>query len=149
MNRKVESFLERFYPLFMAIGVAFVNYVFVQSYPLSDFAKDLFNATLNLAGITVGFLAASMSILFSMEQKYMVQQLKQASIYKKLINYFIDAITWSFIVIIIDILGLTINFKISELWKYLFFVLWAFSVSASLASTYRVVSVFAKLLKSG
>lgn len=148
MNRKVESFWERFYPLCVAAGIALVNYVFVQNYPLTDFAKDLFNATLNLASITVGFLAASMSILFSIEKKYIVQQLKQANIYKKLINYFIDAITWSFMVVIIDILGLTINFKISESWKHLFFIFWIFSVATSIASAHRVISVFANLLKS-
>jgi|GEM_PF-5450374 len=145
--RRIESLWERFYPLLLALGIAFFNSLFVHRYPLSDFAKDLFNATLNLASITVGFLAASMSILFSIEQKYMVQQLKQSKLYNKLINYFLDAITWSFIVVVLDILGLTINFKTTDWWEYWFFIGWTLSVSTALASTYRTISVFARLLK--
>jgi hypothetical protein len=147
MNKKLQSLLERFYPLLLAIAVAIVNWIFVRNYPLPDFAKDLFNATLSLASITVGFLTAAISILSAMDQKFIVQQLKQANIYRKLINYFIDAINWSFIVMVLDIFGLTISFNTDEPWKQLFFVFWTFSVSIALTSTYRIVTVFAKLLK--
>ena len=148
ISRKLKSNLERYYPWIIAILVAAVNWCFARNYPLLDFTKDLLIATLNLSSITIGFLSTSLSILASIEQTYIVKQLKQAGVYNKLINYFRSAIAWSFVVVILDIFGLTINFKMSEWWKEMFFVFWAFSVALALASTYRILSVFTKLLKS-
>ncbi|MEQ8467683.1 hypothetical protein [Coleofasciculus sp. E1-EBD-02] len=110
--------------------------------------KDLLSAVTNLSGIAIGFLAAAQSILFSLPRKYVIQQLKKAGMYSRLLNYFMTAIQWSFVLAVISAFGLLIDFTKSQSWHSLAFSVWLFILTTASLSYYRVIEVFTALLRA-
>jgi len=67
--------VERWYPLVSGVILTLCYFLFLRKYPLPNSIKDLFSAITNLSGITIGFLGTAQSILFSIDKKYVIQQL--------------------------------------------------------------------------
>lgn len=140
--------IERWYPVLLGLLIASCYYWFLQSHPLPNSLKELFGAATTLSGIAIGFLATAESILFSINHTYVVRQLKSTNTYKKLINYFMDAIQWSFVLAIFSFIGLFINFTNQQYWHSLAFSLWVFFLVTAGLSAYRVIDIFASVLRS-
>ncbi len=107
MNAKVE----RWFPLTIGLFTAACYILFLRDYSLPSSVRDLFSSAMQVSSITIGFLITAFSILVTIENKHIVQQLKKAGVYNKLINYFADAIKWSFILIAVSSIGLLIDFS--------------------------------------
>ncbi len=146
MRPKTKSIIERWFPLCIAVLIVGANVLFLKYSPSKESLKDLFNATFNLGGIILGFLTASKAILFSIDEKYTIKQLRSAGVYRKLINYFMDTIRWSFVLIVFDIVCLSISWDPPADWHKYVINVWIFIISTTLLSCYRVVSVFSKIL---
>lgn len=140
--------VERWYPLVSGVILTLCYFLFLRKYPLPNSIKDLFSAITNLSGITIGFLGTAQSILFSIDKKYVIQQLKVTGVYNKLINYFMTAIKWSFALGIISIFCLILNFETMDAWHCLLFFAWLFVLTTTALSCYRVIDVFAGILRS-
>lgn len=140
--------LERWYPLIFGFTCSIIYLIFFRRYPLPESLKDLLSAVTNLSGIAIGFLAAAQSILFSLPRKYVIQQLKKAGMYSRLLNYFMTAIQWSFVLAVISAFGLLIDFTKSQSWHSLAFSVWLFILTTASLSYYRVIEVFTALLRA-
>lgn len=139
---------ERWYPLISGLLVAVIYLIFCRNYQLPTSLKDLLSAVTNLSGIAIGFLAAAMSILFSLPRKYVIQQLKSTGKYKSLVNYFIAAIQWSFALAVLSAAGLLVDFSKYQHWHTTVFAVWLFLLVTSLFSYYRVIDVFVTILNA-
>jgi hypothetical protein len=148
MRSWLTKLVERWTPLFLASFLLVLNWSFFKIYPVQNF-KDLLNGALNLGSISIGFLTASQAVLLSIDEKYVVKQLKNAGVYKKLVQYFLNAIQSAFILVVISIfcLGIEIDFLQSQSFLgELLFNIWFFFCVETIASCYRVISVFSKIL---
>jgi uncharacterized membrane protein len=139
----MKSRIERWHPLLLSFIITAGYFCFFSKNSAPDSIKDLFSAMISLCGITIGFLATAQSILFSIDKKYVVQQLKNTGVYKKLINYFMEAIRWSFLLAIFSSVGLLMDLKTQQAWHPLAFGAWIFLVAAAGFSYYRVINIFA------
>lgn len=146
---RMEKYVERWYPLVISTITGILIYILSSKYriDIEKITSDLFPNTINLGGIVIGFLAAAKSILFSIENSYIVQQFKKANIYKKLINYFMDAINLGFILVIASIIGSLINFENPNKILYVYFSFWAALIVATGLSSYRVIRIFSDTIK--
>ncbi|MHC5731328.1 MAG: hypothetical protein ACYTXY_46015, partial [Nostoc sp.] len=72
------------------------SYFFTKNLSLSSL-NELFSATTTVSGIMIGFLATAMSVLLTIIKSYIMQQIINGQVYDKLINYFMDAIKWLFV----------------------------------------------------
>ena len=144
----MNKLTERWFPLVGAAIITTISFKFIECSEIHFFAKDLFSSLLNFEGILVGFLMASKSILIAIEGKSIIKWLKDGGVYNKLLQYFMDAINWSFIAIIFSIAGIITSFSIMGICQ--FFVLYGgiFVISASVLCCYRVIYLFTKILRS-
>jgi len=140
--------IERWFPLVIGslAAVVYLGVFYNRSLPSS--VKELFSSGMALSAITVGFLATAQSILFSIDKKYVIQQLKATKTYNTLINYFMSAINWSFLLAIFSAVSLIINFEKQESWHSLFFAAWLFMFVTVISSCYRIIDTFASILRS-
>lgn len=150
MNAKIE----RWYPLIVGILIAIIHHLVLRKYsfPLGSpgEVKDLFSAVVNLSAITIGFLSTAQSILLSMGNNRIIKQLKLqgGKKYIRLINFLMDAVSWSFFLAIISTIGLIANPKFQELWNSLYFSFWLFVLVTTALSYYRIIYLFSKILRS-
>lgn len=150
MNWRIRSQWEKWYPLFLG-AVAFAFYLSLDKHYNLSFPKslnDIFATTTTLSGIFVGFLITAKSILFSIDDRYIITKLKETNTYNKLIDYFMSAIQWSFCLAFISILGLFLDFSNPNFAHKLIFSLWIFCLVITGSSCYRVISVFSGILKA-
>ncbi len=142
MKRRIRRFRDNYLSLIAGlIGGSLYLWLFWE--------KNLPNSLDNLflGGITVstglaGFLIASMSIIFSLEEKYIIKQLKRANLYDKLIRCFVDAVRWNFASLTIGLVGLFVDFELYKLWHNWFFACWLLIFITALCASYRVKEVF-------
>ncbi len=144
----MSSKTEKWYPLVLGFIISWCYYWFSVGNHLPNSLKELFSAATTLSGIAIGFLATAKSILFSINQTHIVRQLKNTNKYKTLINYFMDAINWSFLLAILSLTGLFIDFANLQSWHSIAFSFWVFSLVTAGLSCYRVIDVFATILRS-
>jgi hypothetical protein len=144
----MNKLTERWFPLVGAAIITTTSSKFIEYSEINFFAKDLFSSLLNFEGILVGFLMASKSILIAIEGKSIIKWLKDGGVYNKLLQYFMDAINWSFIAIIFSIAGIITSFSIIGIWQFFVFYGGIFVISASVLCCYRVIYLFTKILRS-
>jgi len=146
----MKAKIERWYPLAIGTLAALTSFGLGLRYPLQlpPSMKDVLTATTTLSSIIVAFLAAVQAILFSINHEQVIRNLKQASVYKKLINYLMDAIHWSISLAIISSAGLILDFSIPQKWYSYAFFIWLFILTVALLSCYRIIRLFNKILRS-
>ncbi|WP_026736134.1 hypothetical protein [Fischerella sp. PCC 9605] len=144
----MQKNLERWYPLTLGLFSTVFYCLLFWGKPLPSSLKDVFSAATTLSGIAIGFLATAMSILFTISNTNVVKQIKNSNKYIRLINYFVDAINWSFLLAFLSFIGLFIEIKNFGSWQWLAFGIWLFALLTSGFSAYRVIRVFAAILRA-
>ncbi|WP_009633816.1 hypothetical protein [Synechocystis sp. PCC 7509] len=144
MDKKVE----RWFPLLIGVLTAAFYIYFLRNYFLPSSVKDLFSSTMQISSILIGFLITALSILVTIEDKKIIQQLKRMGLYNKLLNYFMDATKWSFCLVIASSIGLLINFDVQQSWHSSAFAAWLFVLTTTMSSCYRVIDIFADIIRS-
>lgn len=144
MSKKTE----KWYPLAIGIIIGLCCYLVLLGNSLPSSLKELFSAATTLSGIAIGFLGSAESILFSISETNVIKQLKNTNRYKILINYFMDAINWSFLLAVLSLIGLFIDFATFQPWHSIAFSFWALTLVTAGLSCYRVIDVFALILRS-
>ncbi|WP_100899093.1 hypothetical protein [Nostoc flagelliforme] len=140
--------LERWYPIIFGLALTVLYCSFFRSKPLPSSLKDIFGAATTLSSITIGFLGAAISILFAISSTNVVKQMKNANNYTVLINYLMDAFNWSFLLLSLSLLGLFVEIKTFGSWQWLAFGIWLFTLLTCGLSSYRVIRVFAAILRA-
>src|SRR5260370_35950443 len=85
---------ERSYPLIVGLlsGAAFAFLIYKLQISLSDSVKDLFSSAMNVSAIAPGFMGTIQSILLTGEKKRLIEYLKEAKKFNKLVDYLLVAI---------------------------------------------------------
>ncbi|HEY1659952.1 MAG TPA: hypothetical protein VGG14_16485 [Candidatus Sulfotelmatobacter sp.] len=146
----MKATFERNYPRVGSVVVA-AGYLLIHGnfdFISRDALTNLFTAMVSVAAIAVGFLATAQSILFSLESKRVTQFLKDAGSFKALVDYMMEAIHLSFALAAISAFALLIDPKAHRWWYPFGFAAWLFVLSYAGLGYYRVVSIFAAILRS-
>ncbi|MBC1277669.1 hypothetical protein GNF10_17320 [Nostoc sp. UCD121] len=144
----MQKNIEKWYPITFGLAFTILYCLFSLGKALPSSLKDIFSAATTLSSIAIGFLAAAMSILFAIGNTNVIKQMKNANKYIMLINYFMDAINWSFLLASLSFLGLFIEIKNFGSWEWLAFAIWLFTLLTCGLSCYRVIRVFAAILRA-
>jgi len=146
----MKAKVEKWYPLTAGILVSLIllTLEFRYSFQLPLTIKDVLTAMTSISSIIVAFLAAVQAILFTINQEQVIKNLKQAGVYKKLINYLMDAIHWSIFLAVISSAGLILDFSVPQKWYSYAFCAWGFILTTSILSCYRIIMLFNKILRS-
>jgi hypothetical protein len=142
--------MERWYPLLAGLAAAAVawalrTHVNIESQALSN----LMGSVLNLSSIAVGFLGASAAILLSIDQRRVIRDLKKMGSYNRLIDYLISAVRWSFGLAVFSAIGGLAYQKLDGVphARAGFFLVWFFLCVVSAVACYRIVYIFADVLR--
>ncbi|BAY29184.1 hypothetical protein NIES2107_10250 [Nostoc carneum NIES-2107] len=145
----MKAKLEKWYPLFFGTIFAILCSYFVAKNPSLNSLKELFAATTTLSGIVIGFLATAVSILLTIIKSYIMQQIINGQVYDKLINYFMNAIQWLFILTLLSSIGIFLDItQFNQPFRSLAFGIWALCFMTSGLSSYRVIHLFTSILRA-
>lgn len=138
---------EKYYPLAVSLIISFILVLLFLLWIISfskDFRiNDIINNTISIWSILVWLLTASLAIIMQIDwNNQNIKFLKEQNKYDLLLNYFMQAIYFSFFSIICSF---TLLFYSSISWLILFFLI--FNVSIIILSSYRCVSLIFKIIK--
>lgn len=145
----MTAFVERVYPLVTCFVAGVVYYTLAPEFPVkADAAPSLFSAIISVAAIGVGFLATANSIILSIDNRQIIKDLKDVGYYSRLIDYLLAAVAWSSLLAILSIVCFLADLKAPESWHRWMFTIWVGLMFGAGFACVRIVSVFAKILKS-
>ncbi|RAS75724.1 hypothetical protein [Priestia endophytica] len=109
--------------------------------------KDLLSATISMGSIAVGFLAAAITLMPSLEGNKFLAKLRQLGGYKKILNALLLAIGLLFILCLISLVGLFFNLELVSATTSLYFYIWIFFFVVAIYSVSQVIISFLFYLK--
>lgn len=144
MNAKFD----RYYPVAIGGVCALCYYImFRYFWTIPENMKELVTASATISSIAVGFLATAKATLISMNNTKVVEWMKSGGVYLTTIDYFMDAIHWCLATAVISGVLMLANFKsITFVWFWLMSV-WVFFAVSAFFSTYRIIRLFATILR--
>ncbi|MBN1671194.1 MAG: hypothetical protein JXR37_09190 [Kiritimatiellae bacterium] len=140
---------EKAYPYLVGLVVSALG-ISLFNYSGATFPKticDLLAAAINVSAISMGFLATAKSIIYSMEDRRIMRIVKDADYHVILIDYFMTAIRWSLALAIWSGVGLVIEWQAGSTWQRVFAAIWLMIVTTMGFACYRIMHIFAKLLR--
>jgi hypothetical protein len=155
----MKEYNEKHFPVCLGLIVSGIALLIMGSQGKVLNIGNILSETINVSAITIGFLATTKSILFSIGNRRVIRELKDAELYNTIVDYLVSAIKWSFglallsamyrlfaiphimtsVDILRDLRG-NVNILIS--------CFWLFVAVTMLGSCYRVIDIFTKLLKT-
>lgn len=123
-------------------------FLLFYDYKIENFSSNLFSSIITFCGILIGLLFASLSILLSIEDKDIIQQLKVSGTYNNLIKRFSYTINLTFILLILSIFSICINFKEQENWHPYMFSIWVFLTVLCCIKYYQLINSLINILKA-
>lgn len=139
---------EKWYPITTAALAGAFYLLFLRDRGVPETLHEVFGAAVNVSAIAVGFLATAKSILISLDDKRVITHLKQTGKYSVFVNYLLRATQYSFALALLSGCALAVRLSSSRPWQVYVFAAWLFFLVASLLSYYRVIHVFAKILRT-
>lgn len=109
--------------------------------------KDLLSATISMGSIAVGFLAAAITLMPSLEGNKFLSKLKQLGGYKKILNALLLAIALLFILCLISLVGLFFDLETVSTITSLFLYMWIFFFVVAIYSVSVVIITFLYYLR--
>lgn len=151
LSNRLQMAFEQWYPLIggAAIAAAYSLIKPAREYVLPDTMPNLLSAILTVAGVAIGFLATVKSILISIDERPIVQRMKEAGIYRRVIGYLRAAITWSFILTFISAAALLLSYKEITTWttsRQVLTAIWLAVAAGALLSYYRIARIWRTIL---
>jgi|GEM_PF-3752119 len=148
MKNFVYRFWYKFSPFLIGIVASLLYLKFFDGSVVPNTIERVLGGTLTLSAIFIGFLSTSLSIILSIDERYIVKQLKNTSQYKSLINLFLNTIRLCFVLLFISLGGLFIDFANYQIWHNKYIALWLAILLFTILSLYRIIALFAKILKT-
>ena len=147
MARKLKRFLESNLPALLGAIAVILYYVFPSGPSICQGFGKLLESSITISSIAVGFMAASKSILISLEDKTVIKNLKKVGHYERLIGFFITAIYACFFLTLFSSGLLLINFKALNWWKEIVIATWLFIAVLSTVACLRIINLFSRILR--
>ena len=115
---------------------------------VGDSVKDLFSSAINVGAIATGFLGTMQSILLTSERRRMVEYLKEAHKFDRLVDYLLGAISLCITVALFSGIVLFLTHYKAETWYHYLLAVWAGMNVWAVSSCYRAFSIMSTILKS-
>lgn len=151
MSAFTEETRDKVYPHALAVlaaaGYAVVCWYYPK-YALPKNMKDLLTASATISSIVVGFLATAKATLLSISHSKSVKWMKQGNQYQTLIDYFMTAVHYSIFTAVLSALMLLFDFSNLPQYARYFVGLWIFLSVGSLSSGYRIILLYASILRN-
>jgi hypothetical protein len=144
----VKLWAERLWPWCLGIVAAGVALWFFWDKPIPTKSRDLVLAAVTVGTIAAGFLGNMKAILFSIDKRKIIDQLKRAGLYQQLVTYLLDATRLSFMLALFSAVCLAIDLETLKQPHPWWVALWAGLAAAALGSYWRVASIFGSVLRS-
>lgn len=135
-------------PLIISGFSGLYSFLLFNNYKLSDFSSNLFASVITFCGIIIGLVFTSLSILLSIEERDIIQQIKVSGAYKTLIEKFSFIINLTFILLTLSVFEICINFKIAKNWHPYAFSIWIFITILTFIKYYQLINSFTNILKA-
>ena len=123
-------------------------FLLFNSYKIETFSTNLFASIITFCGILIGLLFTSLSIVLSIDERDIIQQIKISGAYKSLISKFSFAINLTFILLIYSIFCICIDFKNKEIWHPYIFGIWVFITVLCCIKYYQLTNSLIGILKA-
>lgn len=107
-----------------------------------------FVAVLTVSAIAAGFLGTSLSVLYSIENKAVVQDLVAAGVWPIMLRYVMTAIKWCFGLAVLSAVGMFAVDRMSPENYPKALAVWSLFVFITALLCYRVISLFSRILTS-
>lgn len=144
----MSVYIEKWYPFVGGIISSVTYLVFFRNHHFPPSLDNLFTSVISISAIAVGFFATAKTILFSIGQSNIIIQLKNADLFDLLIEYIMSAVNYCLLLAILTGLWFFFDLETPEKWYPWAFGAWLFFVSLALLSSYRVIRILAKILKT-
>lgn len=141
-------FIEKWYPMILGLVAFSVGACYLWHNPIPVALRDLFSVAVSIGAIAVGFLGTAMSILYTIERRWIVKQLKRAGLFDRLIGYLLHAIWWCLLLAVLSGAGLLLDLKNPANWYSWPVAVWGGVLIGALASCVRVLRLFAMILQT-
>ena len=141
-----EPLVERWHPIILGLIFSMLFLFFYNKIQITDSYKSIFITTISISAISIGFLATSKSILFSIQKRQIINQIKQANLYESLIDYLMTSINLCFLLAVISAICFLI-FNEDIIGKKYLYSMWLFIITSAFTSCYRVIRIFSKILR--
>jgi hypothetical protein len=141
--------LEKTYPPLVGIGVAIMACLLMPS-PVEGM-KEVVQSIVNTSAIAVGFLATSLSILYTIGKSRIMEDLKKIGRTDIIVGYFLESLGAWFLLAIVGGLLLLLDYrKPDEIpqWGRIMLVLMCGMLAWSIATLVRIVSILRLILNS-
>lgn len=144
----MKRIVEKCWPF---IGAVFCGAAGVWGFwdkPLPTTTVSILNAMIGVSAIGVGFLGTAQSILLSVKEGRVMQQLRGTTLFKELMGYFMWAIVASLIVVVLSTFVLLCDVTVSVTGRHW----WAGAYLAAVAfmgtTCCRVIYLFGKIVRT-
>jgi hypothetical protein len=141
MNRK----LERWYPPLCGVASAAACFVWAPQKLPNGFSA-LLSSTIDVCAITVGFMGTIWTILLSIEERPIMQRLKEAKRRSDLITFFASAVKWTFALGVWCAFSMLVMYDLSRLEYRVSLALGAFILTTAAFSCFRVIRIFGAIM---
>lgn len=144
-------FWEQWHPLGLGIVVS-ATYLLIpatRQYVFPDTLPNLLAAVITVAGVAIGFLATSKSILVSIDDKPIIQRIRDGGLYPRIVGYIKAATFWSFLLTIASVLALLVDYRGLTAWDWPHAIgaaFWLGIAVATMAAHYRAVGIWYTIL---
>lgn len=136
---------QRWYPLCGALVSGGLAYAFLRDVPEGT-ASTLMGHAINVAAISVGFIATAKSILASIEQTRIIELMRESGYYDDLLDHMVNAIKlWFWVAFLSG--ALVLIGELPDRWGRGAFSFWIFSIAWAALAGYRVLSMLTLVLR--
>jgi len=143
----MKDWLEQWGPCVSGIIVLSIYMIFFQQYQLPGTFNNLLSSVVSICAVSIGFLMTTKSILFTIRDSEIINWIKKAGLFGKLIDYIMTAIHLCFILAIYSALCLLMNAS-SLICAYSWvFGFWLLLSTITISSCYRVIFLLSKILR--
>lgn len=137
-------------------GLACLLYwIFFSDRPFPQSIVQLLSAVLTISAIAIGFMGTAKSILVSIRDRDIVEQLKETkpygeigpSYYDIILDYILAGTIWSFALAVVSTIAMLVDFQYPQGWVIALVYVWFFSMGGTLVACARVIYILSGILR--
>lgn len=136
--------LEYWYPRLAGLLAVIVYLLAFRRTPISEAWKEILNAAVTLASITVGFLITTAATLLSVqESNVVIRRARRAGAYRDLVEYIISGARWNFAAALLSAAGMLLDLAHPRGWYPYGFAIW---IGVAVVAALTITRIFKLLI---
>jgi len=141
---------EKYYPAFFGVLTGFMVWWLFKARAIPEKIYDMMANGINIGGIIVGFLATTIALIYSLQNNFIITQLKKMGHFETFLSHFQDTVRWCMVLAGLGAVSFFLDFKDVNLAAYnrIFLALWVCVFITAGLCAYRFIRVLCILLHS-